>query len=244
MCVCTQSLNCNQLLATPWTRVHQAPLSREFSRQEYWSGLPFPTPDDLPYSRDWTHISCICCSGRWILYHCATWEAQVFIYDTSIKEQIDELNFTEIKNFCSMKDTLRRMRKKKKRLHPHWWINSSLLSLIYMSLFEQVPKDYQTRLLRWRWKNAAAAAAAKPLQSRPTLCDPIDGSPPGSRPWDSPGKNTGVGCHFLLQCIKVKSESEVAQSCPTLSDPTDCSPPASSIHGIFQVEEWCTANML
>ena len=58
-----------------------------------------------------------------------------------------------------------------------------------------------------------AAAAAKSLQSCPTLCDPIDGSPPGStslhRPWDSPGKNTGVGCHFLLQCMKVKSESEV-----------------------------------
>ena len=46
------------------------------------------------------------------------------------------------------------------------------------------------------------------------------------RPWDSPGTNTGVGCHFLLQCMKVKSESEVAQSCPTLSDPMDCSPPA------------------
>ena len=60
------------------------------------------------------------------------------------------------------------------------------------------------------------------------------------RPWDSPGKNTGVGCHFLLQCIKVKSESEVAQSCPTLSDPMDCSLPGSSIHGIFQarVLEW------
>ena len=59
-------------------------------------------------------------------------------------------------------------------------------------------------------------------------------------PWDSPGKNTGVGCHFLLQCMKVKSESEVAQSCPTLSDPTDCSLPGSSIHGIFQarVLEW------
>ena len=55
----------------------------------------------------------------------------------------------------------------------------------------------------------AAAAAAKSLQSCPTLCDPIDGSPPGSRPWDSPGKNTGVGCHFLLQCMKAKSESEV-----------------------------------
>ena len=53
-------------------------------------------------------------------------------------------------------------------------------------------------------------------------------------PWDSPGKNTGVGCHFLLQCMKVKSESEVAQSCPTLSDPVDCSPPGSSVHGIFQ----------
>ena len=59
-------------------------------------------------------------------------------------------------------------------------------------------------------------------------------------PWDSPGKNTGVGCHFLLQCTKVKSESEVAQSCPTLSDAMDCSPPGSSIHGIFQarVLEW------
>ena len=59
-------------------------------------------------------------------------------------------------------------------------------------------------------------------------------------PWDSPGKNTGVGCHFLLQCMKVKSEREVAQSCPTLSDPMDCSLPGSSIHGIFQarVLEW------
>ena len=59
-------------------------------------------------------------------------------------------------------------------------------------------------------------------------------------PWDSPGKNTGVGCHFLLQCMKVKSESEVAQSCPTPRDPTDCSLPGSSIHGIFQarVLEW------
>ena len=60
------------------------------------------------------------------------------------------------------------------------------------------------------------------------------------RPWDSPGKNTGVGCHFLLQCMKVKSESEVAQLCPTRSDPMDCSLPGSSVHGIFQarVLEW------
>ena len=53
-------------------------------------------------------------------------------------------------------------------------------------------------------------------------------------PWDSPGKNTGVGCHFLLQCMKVKSESEVTQSRQTLRDPMDCSLPGSSIHGIFQ----------
>ena len=60
------------------------------------------------------------------------------------------------------------------------------------------------------------------------------------RPWDSPSKNTGVGCHFLLQCMKVKSESEVAQSCLTLGDPMDCSLPGSSVHGIFQarVLEW------
>src|SRR5574337_918710 len=60
------------------------------------------------------------------------------------------------------------------------------------------------------------------------------------RPWDSPGKNTEVGCHFLLQRMKVRSKSEVAQWCPTLNDPMDCSLPGSSVHGIFQarVLEW------
>ena len=68
-----------------------------------------------------------------------------------------------------------------------------------------------------------AVAAAKSLQSCPTLCD-----------------HTGVGCYFLLQCMEVKSESKVAQSCPILRDPMDCSPPGSSVHGIFQarVLEW------
>ena len=85
-----------------------------------------------------------------------------------------------------------------------------------------------------------AAAAAKSRQLCPTVCDPIDRSPPGLCPWDSPGKNTKVGCRFLLQCMKVKSESEVAQLCPTLSDPMDCSLPGSSTHGISQarVLEW------
>ena len=65
-------------------------------------------------------------------------------------------------------------------------------------------------------------------------------------PWDSPCKNTGVGCHFLLPCMTVKSESEVAQLCPTLSDPMDCSPPDSSVHGIFQarVLDWVVISSL
>ena len=87
---------------------------------------------------------------------------------------------------------------------------------------------------------AHAAAAAKALQSCKTLWPHRRQPTRLCRPWDSPGKNTGVGCHFLLQCMKVKSESEVAQSCPTLGDPMDCSPPGSSVHGIFQAKvlEW------
>ena len=82
--------------------------------------------------------------------------------------------------------------------------------------------------------------AAKSLQSCPTL-RPHRWQPTRlPRPWDSPGKNTGVCCHFLLQCMKVKSQSEVAQSCLTLSDLMDCSPPGFSVHAIFQarVLEW------
>ena len=86
----------------------------------------------------------------------------------------------------------------------------------------------------------SAAAAAKSLQSCLTLRPHRQQPTRLPRPWDSPGKNTGVGCHFFLQCRKVKSESEVTQSCPTLSDPMDCSLPGSSVHGIFQarVLEW------
>ena len=88
--------------------------------------------------------------------------------------------------------------------------------------------------------STAAAAAAKSLQSSLTLCNPIRQPTRLPRPWDSPGKNTGVGCHFLLQCMKVKSEGEVTQSCLTLLNPMDYSLPGSSIHGIFQarVLEW------
>ena len=86
----------------------------------------------------------------------------------------------------------------------------------------------------------AVAAAAKSLQSCPTV--PYHRQQPTRlpRPWNSPGKNTGVGCHLLLQCIKVNSESEVVRSRPTLSGPMDCSPPGSSVHRIFQARalEW------
>ena len=115
-------------------------------------------------------------------------------------------------------------------------------------------KSWLQRLMIWKiipkfkWKKncrayhlLSAAAAAKSHQSCPTLCDPTDGQPTRlPHPWASPGKNTGMGCHFLLQCMKVKSESEVVQSCLTLSDPMDCSLPGSSVHGIFQarVLEW------
>ena len=81
--------------------------------------------------------------------------------------------------------------------------------------------------------------STKSLQLCLTLFDPIDGSPPGSsHPWDSPGKNTGVCCHFLLQCMKVKSESEDVQSYPTLSNPVDCSLPGSPVHGFSRQEYW------
>ena len=101
-----------------------------------------------------------------------------------------------------------------------------------------LPRRDSSKYLYLPWP--AAAAAAKSLQSCPTLCNPQSRWQSRQQPtrlphpWDSPGKNTGVGCHFLLQCMKVKSEREVAQSCPTLSDPKDCSLPGSSVHEIFQ----------
>ena len=107
--------------------------------------------------------------------------------------------------------------------------------LLATSKIIRAPKQF--RVNRSLKNKNAAAAAAKSLQSCLALCDTIDRL---HRPWDSPGKNTRVGYHFLLQCKKVKSYSEVAQSCPTLCNSMDCSPPGSSVRGIFQarVLEW------
>ena len=84
---------------------------------------------------------------------------------------------------------------------------------------------------KWKWICSVVSDSVWPHRQQPTRLP---------RPWDSPGKNTGVGCHFLLQCMKVKSESEVAQLCRTLRDPMDCTLPGSSVHGIFQARalEW------
>ena len=103
-----------------------------------------------------------------------------------------------------------------------------------------LPKSYYPWLLAFSSFLEQKFAAAKSLQSCPTLRDHRRQPTRLPRPWDSPGKNTGVGCHFLLQCMQVKSGSEAAQSCPTLSDLMDCSPPGSYIHGTFQarVLEW------
>ena len=111
-------------------------------------------------------------------------------------------------------------------LSQHWGLFQWVGYLTLFSLMLQYsPKPHVCTL------GYLELSAAKSLQSCPTVWP---------HPWDSPGKNTGVGCHFLLQCIKVKSESEVTQSCLTLQDPMDCSLPGSSVHGIFQarVLEW------
>ena len=107
------------------------------------------------------------------------------------------------------------------------------LASLVAQLVKNLPAMWETWVQSLSWKDSlekGKAAAAKLLQSCLTLCNPRD----GSLPWDSPGKNTGVGCHFLLQCMRVKSESEVGQSCLILHHPVDCSPPGSSVHGIFQ----------
>ena len=103
------------------------------------------------------------------------------------------------------------------------------------------PSWWECKFLQSGWKTACCCCcccvssvvsnSVRPHRLQPTRLP---------HPWDSPGKSTGVGCHFLLQCMKVKSEREVAQSCPTPSNLMDCSLPGSSVHGIFQarVLEW------
>jgi len=80
VCACTQSLSCILLFVTPWTVAHQAALSMEFSRQEYWNRLPFSNSTGSFLPKDWIHISCASFIGRWILYYWASWEALLWTY--------------------------------------------------------------------------------------------------------------------------------------------------------------------
>ena len=184
----------------------------EFSRQDYWRGLPFPSPEELPNPgiEPWP----------------SAWQADSLPFELQ----------GSLTSMVSLPKSITSSNQKKTS-------DKCKLSEIY-----KIPKLFKTAKIMKNYTNKLrlkeAAAAAKSLQSCLTLCDPIDGSPSGSirlhSPWDSPGKNTGAGCHFLLQCMKVKSQSEVAQSFPTLSNPMDWGLPGSSVHGIFQarVLEW------
>ena len=120
----------------------------------------------------------------------------------------------------------------------HRWTQT--VSLYRYRAMQRKQMTHFSFLLTYNNKTGKHAATAKSLQLCPTLCDPTDCSPPGSPVPGILQARTRVGCHFLLQCMKVKTESEVAQLCPTLSNPMDCSPPGSSVHGIFQarVLEW------
>ena len=119
----------------------------------------------------------------------------------------------------------------------HFYLGD-IFSVVSSIRFEALGPHQFCMSLSTHFLEPAAAAAAKLLQSCLTLCDPIDGSPQASPSWDSPGKNTGVGCHFLLQCMKVKSESEVAQSCPTLATPWTAAYQAPPSMGFSRQEYW------
>ena len=115
---------------------------------------------------------------------------------------------------------------------PNSGIESRFPTLKVDCFLSEPPGKSLTLQVLWLKEFAAAAAAVASVGSD-SVQPHRQQSTRLHHPWDSPGKNTGVGCHFLLQCVKVKSESEVAQSCLTLGDPMDCSLPGSSIHGIF-----------
>ena len=128
------------------------------------------------------------------------------------------------------------VKKASQKFESKWKQTNSYVYLVE-SMYAQGKLFHMTlHVLIWLY---IPAAAAKSLQSCPTLCNPRDSSPPRlRRPWDSPGKNAGVGCHFLLQSMKVKSESEVAQSCRLFSTPWTAAHQAPPSMGFSRQEYW------
>ena len=128
-------------------------------------------------------------------------------------------------------------------LLPHPTLLAGLRAPVWVPwVTQQIPAGYLFYMWycnRWLTNNRTLLLLLLSRFSRVRLCATQRQQPTRlPRPWDSPGKNPGVGCHFLLQCMKVKSESEVTQSFPTLSDPMDCSLPGSSVHGFSRQEYW------
>ena len=181
-------LSCVGLFATLWTVAYQAPPSMGFSRQEYWSGFPFPSPGDLPDPR--------------IDPRSPALQADALPSEPPGKPDRDGFM---LKIYILMK----------KVLIFKWWKNYTSHTALWKCI-----------CIMWvKWSCSVVSDSVWPQRRLPTRLP---------HPWDSPGKNTGVGCHFLLQCMKVKRESEVAQLCLTLNDSMDRSLPGSSAHGIFQ----------
>ena len=165
---------------------------------------------------------CKVASGIFFFFYHLYWDWKTFLKDSDF--------FIKRKSKCTRFSSLS---PNKPRAHP-----PQLFATI--SAFLSSPPIPQKPLrpgLVWN-PSAAAAAAAKSLQLCRTLCDPIDGSPPGSRRWDSQGKNTGVGCHFLLQCMKVKSESEALSCVRLLATPRAVAHQAPPSMGFSMQEYW------
>ena len=172
---------------------HQASPSLGFSRQEHWSGLPFPSPT---------------CESE-IAQSCPTLATPW----TAAYQAPPSMGFSRQKYWSGVPEAVLKMCKHgSKRIRPVWaWGTETINNMSCCCCCY--------------WVASVMSDSVRPHRQQPTRFP---------RAWDSPGKNTGVGCHFLLQCMKVKSESEVTQSCPTLSDSMDCSLPGSSVHEIFQ----------
>ena len=220
------------LFATPWTVAHQALLSMKLPRQEYWSGLTFPSPGALSYPGIEPRSSALQAdslpsesSGK--PYYNGAGVLQGFWWKLRVYISHLGWNSIELRQQPRSRGRSQRWLKKKRLLgaprYPYRVLNFHKMWNMVLSLVLSAG-------LRFHSKGAILVSylgmlmLLLSLQSCPTLCDPTDCNLPGS---------SGVGCHFFLQCSKVKNESEAAQSCPTLSNPMDCSLPGSSIHGIF-----------
>ena len=213
------------LFTALWTVVCQTPLSMGFSRQEYWSGLPFPSPGDLP---DAGRLNLLFLCLQFLANKVFQWEEWSNKLQVQPSQEMRSIWYyncgSQWKLFCSQGIFGNVWR--------HFWLLHLGGRVWYLVgggegccwTFYHI-LDAPTAKTCCCWVASVMSDSVRPHRWQPTRVP---------HPWDSPGKNTGVGCHFLLQCMKVKSESEVTHSCLTFRDTMDCSLPGSSAHEIFQ----------